>query len=422
MSKGKRSVVVNHGTSSQSQLTCGYSRHQNNVKKLWQKLTKSRNTTMDSGFGSLESLPVPPELEATEEAGGYDSEPDLAREITDRSYVPPGFKWVTVEWPLECDHVASPPSWKWRILVIRDMEEEFEEVLPPDGFSITPRNRETGINAFIGRIDQGEYLVARNIKLFGRVPDDMGNSTAVNKLTSINGPIGIFRSMVHEIGPARAYRLICRAFKEPFSADEMFAWRESGPDWTLLPEPDSESDDDQPQLASAIIDDARVYEDFQVDGDRILIEEADIRDLRELGVRSHGDRRVPNLEWELASPSMSELSNLADDENASGAHESVVVPDPDLADILTSEEDDPLVEHLMQRDLRSVPEASPEADDDNPGESQERLIYVRGRLEAMRELVVPDVDDEEPEADEHDEEADDEGTDSTDSEWYLDNL
>ena len=54
---------------------------------------------MDSGFWRLERIPVSPELDATADLGGYNSEPDLAREITDRSYVPPGLKWVTVEWP-----------------------------------------------------------------------------------------------------------------------------------------------------------------------------------------------------------------------------------------------------------------------------------------------------------------------------------
>ena len=394
---------------------------------------------MDSGFGSMEAIPVPPDLEAVEEAGGYDSEPDLARVINDRSYVPPGFKWVTVEWPLENAHVASPPSWKWRILNISDMEEEFEAVLPPNGHSITPRCRETGIDAFIGRINQGEYLVARNIRLFGRIPDDMGNSTAVNKLTCINGPIGIFRSMAHQVGPARAYRLICRAFKEPFSADEMFSWRDSGPDWTLLPEPqDAEAD-----LASAVIDDARSYdetdhdEDLDDERDRILVEEADRRDLNVLEPGLVTDRSVPSLELEVPAPSMSELSNLADTDRSEAdvrgeGFSGILVPDPNLSDIQTSEDDDPLVEHLLQRELRVVPHGGQNEDQAGRNDLQTsvgetRLLYVRGRRAAMEELVVPDVDDQEDDEEEEEDEenhddADDEGNESTDSEWYLENL
>ena len=206
--------------------------------------------------------------------GDYDPLPDLPRSIEYylRTSGQPGNRWITCSWPRDGGHVARPKLWKWRILDLTFHVDRLMDVLPAPGYAITPANREKGLDFQITEQD-GRLIDLQNVHLFGRVPNEVTRASLTHKLMSINGPVGFFNDVVVDIGPARAYRCMCQRFQEPFSAWDMFVWRDIGPDWTEL------SGEDEVDLGDAASDAAASDADVAPgghEGSQVLAEEDDL--------------------------------------------------------------------------------------------------------------------------------------------------
>ena len=219
---------------------------------------------MNAGF--IAHIPLPPDGE--DDLALHDHDPSQPRKIDDFHTRPPSNRWVTLSWPLEAADVASPRLWRWRILEVGSMASYLADVLPPPLHCIAQNSRINGVNLSMTKAD-GRVVDVDNVHFLGRLPTEISTKTAISKLISEGGPIGVFNARVQQHGPARAYRSLCRMyeFDEPFTAMQMWLWRDSGMDWAVMSESDASLGDAGTDLDVADNDEDSDDSDDDADGD-----------------------------------------------------------------------------------------------------------------------------------------------------------
>ena len=188
--------------------------------------------------GLIAHVPLP--FDGDDDMSLGDQDPSQPKKLDDFFRGVPGRRWVTLSWPREAADVASPRLWRWRIIEIGSIASYLTDVLPPPMHVIAQNNRLNGVNITITKAD-GRTIDVDNLHFFGRLPVEMSTKSAVSKLIAEGGPVGVFNARVQQHGPAQAYRSVCRLyeFEEPFTAMQMWLWRDSGMDWAEMSESDA---------------------------------------------------------------------------------------------------------------------------------------------------------------------------------------